>query len=495
MSTKGTMNIPTPKIGRLHRERSLDSIRRPLALLACAFGVIASSAPANAKISMKPKVVVDGKPAPHALIFIYKNCQSSQIEAGPFSTVDDGSVYIPEIDPGNYCLKAEIPNGFATKEIRLDEKGAQQEVDLTEIVPRLTRADQIIPAALCFFAFLMVIYPIGRYLAKPWAFRRDYLIAQLSGESMKLYYQQFRTGTTIKSKKVGDPSLGDADYTEAFAQDFRKWYGRRYYIFPILGLAVLTGMCGWWGCLNLWDWISGVRSVESMRGLVGAAIAGAFVWIIADEIDRLRRRDFTSFDLYYYIFRILIAVSFGWAVTRLQLTLQVGIPVAFFLGAFPTSTLFTLARRLAGQQLKLGEDPTSGKLELESLQSVGKEIAERFKDEGVYTITQLAYADPLDLTIRCNFDFNYVVDCVSQSLLWIYLGDKVKDLQPYSLRGAQEVAYLYGCLTQPTPDPKAVAALQEIAGERLKMSKEALQCTLEQVAKDPYTEFLCKIWN
>ncbi|MGA8090508.1 MAG: hypothetical protein WCA10_24750 [Terracidiphilus sp.] len=482
------------KLNRLYRERTLTSICRSLGLLACTLVVIASPAIANAKISVKPKIVVDGRPARHALVSIY-NCKSNQLEAGPFSTADDGSVYVPEIDSGDHCLKAEIPSGFGTKEVQLDEKGAQQEIDLTEIVPRLNRADRVVPATLCFFTFLMVIYPIGRYLAKPWAFRRDYLIAQLSGESMKLYYQQFRAGASIKGKEVGDPSLNDGDYTEAFAHDFRKWYGRRYYIFPIMILAVLTGICGWWGCLNLWDWISGVQSLESMRGLVAAAIAGAFVWIIADEIDRLRRRDFTSFDLYYYIFRILIAVPFGWALTRLQVTLQVGIPVAFFLGAFPTSTLFTLARRLAGQQLKLGEDPASGKLELESLQSVGKEIAERFKDEGVYTITQLAYADPLDLTIRCNFDFNYVVDCVSQSLLWIYLGDKVKDLQPFSLRGAQEVAYFYTCLTQSNPDPKAVAALQEIASDKLKMSKEALQCTLEQVAGDPYTKFLCKIWT
>ena len=45
---------------------------------------------------------------------------------------------------------------------------------------------------------------------------------------------------------------------------------------------------------------------------------------------------------------------------------------------------------------------------------------ERYKDEGITTICGLAYADPIDLTIRTNFDFNYVVDCVSQALMWIY---------------------------------------------------------------------------
>lgn len=449
---------------------------------------------ASAKISIKPKIVIDGQPARHALVSLY-NCKTQSVEAGPFAVAEDGSVDLSEIDPGDHCLRAEISDGFATKEVQLDAKSAQQEIDLVEISPRLTTADRVIPIAFCLFTFLMVIYPVGRYLAKPWTFRRDYLIAQLSGESMKLYYEQFRAGALISGKPVGDPTLTPAAYTQAFRADFTKWYGRRYYLFPVVGLAILTAICGWWSCVNLWDWTSGARNIESMRGLVAAAIAGAFLWIISDEIDRLRRRDFTSFDVYYYVFRILIAVPFGWALTRLQVTLQVGIPVAFFLGAFPTSTLFTLARRLAGQQLKLGEDPASGKLELESLQSVGKDIAERFKDEGISTITQLAYADPLDLTIRSNFDFNYVVDCISQALLWIYLGDSVKDLEAYSLRGAQEVAYFYSSLTQQTPDPNTVVALQEIASVKLKMAKEALQCTMQQVAEDPYTVFLCKIWT
>jgi hypothetical protein len=461
---------------------------------ALVFAIVVTALPvmANAKISMKPKIFVDGVPAQHALVSVY-NCKTGALETGPLTVAQDGAVELQDINPGDHCLKAEISGGYALRELQLDTKTAVDQIDLVEVFPRLTVADRAIPITMCLFTFLMVIYPIGRYLAKPWTFRREYLIGQLSGESMKRYYEQFRAGALIKGKPVGDGSLIDSDYTATFRADFEKWYGRRYYVFPVLGLAILTAICGWWACVNLWDWISGLQSIESMHGLVAAAIAGAFVWIISDEIDRLRRRDFTSYDVYYYVFRILIAVPFGWAITRLQVTLQVGIPVAFFLGAFPTSTLFTAARRLAGQQLKLGEDAASGKLELESLQSVGKDAAERFKDEGIYTITQLAYADPLDLTVRTNFDFSYVVDCVSQGLFWIYLGDKVKDLQAYSLRGAQEVAYFYSGLTK--SDPNAAAALQEIASVKLKIGKEALQCTLEQVAKDPYTEFLCKIWS
>jgi hypothetical protein len=461
-------------------------------------------ASANATISVHDKITIDGQPARHALITLY-DCKTGALVKGPVAVAGDGSVNLTDIDPGKYCLRAEISSGFAEKkDIQIDEQSTSQQIDLIEKTSALSITDRVLPIMLCLATFGMIAYPIGRYLKKPWVFRRDQLIAQFSGQKMRLYYLKFHAGapikTTIKdngkdkqtSKPANDPSLSDGDFPAAFSEDFDRWYGRKYYIAPFVGLGLLTVFNGYWGCVNLWNWASGANSIESMHGLVAASIAGAYTWIISDEIDRLRRRDFTSHDVYYYLFRLLIAIPFGWALTRLQVTLQVGIPLAFFLGAFPTTTLFTAARRIANAQFKLGEDLTQGQLEMEKLQSVGKDVAERFKDEGISTIAQLAHADPLDLTIRTNFEFNYVVDCISQSLLWIFLGDRVKDLQIYSLRGAQEVFTFYSRLY--AGEAQAIATLQEMA-TKLQISKEALQGTLEQVAKDPYTVFLVQIWS
>jgi hypothetical protein len=178
-------------------------------------------------------------------------------------------------------------------------------------------------------------------------------------------------------------------------------------------------------------------------------------------------------------------------------TLQVGIPTAFFLGAFPTSTLFTAARRFANQQLKLGDDPASGKLELEQLQSIGKEGAERFKDEGISTISQLAYADPVDLTIRTNFDFNYITDCISQALLWIYLGNQLQNLAIFSLRGAYEANCLVEDLQKSSANAQQALAdvTAVLVANKVQISMRTLQMTLEQAAYDPYTKFLVDIWS
>lgn len=147
---------------------------------------------------------------------------------------------------------------------------------------------------------------------------------------------------------------------EAFARDFDRWYGRKYYIPPLLMLTRLSGVAVWWGSGCVQTWVVDGSSLDSLRALVASALAGGIVWIISDELDRLRRRDFTTSDVYYYVFRLLLSVPFGWALTRATLTLQLGIRLAFFLGSFPTTTLFTIAPRIGSQQLKLGDDASTG---------------------------------------------------------------------------------------------------------------------------------------
>jgi hypothetical protein len=170
--------------------------------------------------------------------------------------------------------------------------------------------------------------------------------------------------------------------------------------------------------------------------------------------------------------------------------------VAFFVGAFPTTTFFQIARRFAAKQLSLGDDPVAGALELESLQCVNKANAERFQDEGINTIAQLAYCDPIDLTLRTNFDFNYVVDCVSQALLWIYLPNKGETLVGYSLRGAQEAGSLVAAVKGFVPGEQARAiTVLNAAAVALKLPSDALQLTLETVAEEPYTQFLQRVWH
>jgi hypothetical protein len=490
------------------------------------------AAPIVAKVaSLKGQLFEDEQTVPGADVYLF--AQGTKYR-GPVTTEQAGLFAIEAVDDGAYCLVAFVhqdqigsalinTSDFSSGYKRVD---LDHDTDCTNGVARTTISsvggftfgttelagfltslpapqqgasrdaaplkDRVLIDAFCGICAIVVIYPILRYLFRHWAFRRDRLFGLLGKGAIVFYYRQFRPGDDPPN--VANNASPTTGYMAAFTRDFDRWYGRKYYLAPLLMLSVLTGVATWWGSRSLQNWIIDRSSLDSLRALVASALAGAFVWIISDELDRLRRRDFTVSDVYYYVFRLLLSVPFGWALTRSTVTLQVGIPLAFFLGSFPTTTLFTIARRLGSQQLKLGDDASSGTLELENLQSIGKPNAERFKDEGITTICGLAYADPIDLTIRTNFDFNYVVDCVSQALMWIYFGKDCQALFPLSLRGAQEVSALVTWLDDPRHKESATQTLVD-AASRLNVSQGALRTTLCQIAEDPYSKFLVNVWS
>jgi hypothetical protein len=103
--------------------------------------------------------------------------------------------------------------------------------------------------------------------------------------------------------------------------------------------------------------------------------------VLSDQLGRFASRDFTSSLVSNGVFRLLIAVPFGYSIQSFA-NKDFGIPPAFLIGAFPTNSLFTIARRLVGQKLNLGEEAADGKLQLGSQQDITCTNAERFLDEG-----------------------------------------------------------------------------------------------------------------
>jgi len=351
-------------------------------------------------------------------------------------------------------------------------------------------ADLIWFAAYASLALLLL--PSILFLFTGWRIRRDKLIAYLSPEALVIYFKQFpwKGSTEVDPKK-------------RFVRQFNLLYGRRHFVMPLLVFITL--------CMTAL-WIS-VRSIQA-RFQVGPhalrlpdvalfAMAGGFVWVISDQLGRLARRDLSPRDVYGWTFRILLSVPFGISAAALM-TPSLKYAVAFFLGAFPTQTLFTIARRIASDKLALGDLQSNNVIELATLQSVSRDKAETFQDQGIDTVAALAWADPVDLTIRTNFDFNYVLDCMSQALLWVYFQEKTKMLYPYGLRGSQEaftfVTLLNGLLS---PDEgssttidrgRAQSAVQQMATV-LGLTEDSFRTTLDQVAADPYTQFIANVWH
>ncbi|MDE3194869.1 MAG: hypothetical protein KGN84_00880 [Acidobacteriota bacterium] len=340
----------------------------------------------------------------------------------------------------------------------------------------------------CFAAWLMVIAPALIFLQTAWADRRNALFDIMTDATLALYYNRFSP-----SRKI-DPALR----VQTFRRDFGRAYGRRRYVIPLLIVAALAGwgLYGTAGTIKVWVHVAQPGEMYAIDEVALGALLGGLTWVISDNLARFRTRDFTSHDVYNGAFRLLVAVPLGYSLGSF-LDVKFKVAMAFLLGVFPTSTIFTIARRLGSKQFGLGGDSPDGigQSELEKLQSVSQGAAERFRDEGVSSIAGLAWTDPIDLTIRTNFDFTFVVDCISQALLWIYVRDDIQQLYVLSLRGAQEVAYFTENLKSPDPEVKAGAGKTlEEAAARLKIGKEAFLQTLDQVVEDPSTKFLVGIW-
>jgi len=338
-----------------------------------------------------------------------------------------------------------------------------------------------------FLAWVLVLAPSVYFLFSEWRKRRDQLIGLFTVKALGHYYDFF-----FRAEKKAADQIG---YGKHFRIKFDRRYGKRHYILPLtlLGLVAAIGI----GVVTaqIATWIGYYKGAGTeIPAVAVSAFLGGYAWVVNDQLSRFRRQDFTLHDVYACTFRLIVSIPLGFALAAIARD-DAGVPIAFLLGAFPTYTLIRISRRVASQKLGLDETGDEGPTELSQLQGMGRTNAERFQQEGFTTVTELAWADPVQLTIRTNFDFNYIVDSVSQALLWVYLGPQTPQLYPLSLRGAQEVRSTLDDLNGDDLDARHCAKATIAAGaEALKMNPDAFRSTLSQVSEDPYTDFLFDVW-
>lgn len=174
------------------------------------------------------------------------------------------------------------------------------------------------------------------------------------------------------------------------------------------------------------DWWN---AADSTAKIAIFSLAGAYVWVTYDLILRATQNDIVTSDVNRATLRLFVLLPFGFtisaftgAVSGTPVTLNSG-ALAFFVGAFPTDTVLKFMRRTAGSLLKLDADKENV-LQLTNIDGISVPIAERLIDEGVKTNLQLAYANPIALTIKTGIDFSFILDCCGQALVGMYFDDE-----------------------------------------------------------------------
>jgi hypothetical protein len=311
----------------------------------------------------------------------------------------------------------------------------------------------------------------------------------LEDSALEPYFRLWSPGAAFLAQRNGKPVPTD-ELRAAFRKKHQeKFWGRHWatafahVVLVALGLAALawTTFC----------WFHGKDS--KLAGTAACALAGGLMWVLADQVARMRRADYTASDAASHVLRLLLCVPMGLAMTSIMSD-QAGPALAFLLGAFPTTTLFKYAQRLGDRRLKLGDTPAAQEtFKLEALQGVGRSEAERFAEEGVRSLLRLAYSDPIELALRTNFELDYVVDCVSQALLWTYVSTNLKKVQALGLRGAVEAENLREALESGALQAAAMDDLKEIA-TALGVSVATVRRVLDRVNSHPHAEFMRNVW-
>jgi hypothetical protein len=220
-----------------------------------------------------------------------------------------------------------------------------------------------------------------------------------------------------------------------------------------------------------------------------APICGCFIELLS----RFRKRDIVPATLYGATFRFGVAVPAAYAFASLFAE-NVQAAIAFMLGAFPTTTLMLVMRRLVAQKIGLGSEATTEKHELEELQGINTDLAERFSEIGVSTFLQLAFEDPMQLTMRMNLPFREIIDVMSQALAALYTDDNFEVYRHYLVRSSIDCGIIYKQLHGKDPELEKLARAQiEAIAAHLSVTSDIVEKIMFEVYNDSANRFFMSL--
>lgn len=344
------------------------------------------------------------------------------------------------------------------------------------------------------FSFL-TICPVLLYLFIGWPWKRNEIFVMLDSKSKQRYMMTFQRQ---------ECSVEDA--SAAFQSFYDKWYGRKIFLAPTILLGILsmyygsllaeTGMY----YLNTDGKDAAFKSEYTALPLTAAAaVAGAFLFVSWDLATRAVRRDMFWNDVLLGALRIALSIAIGYAISSIAQD-HVGPFIAFVSAALPVEIIAMIGRRYLNKTFNLdigaAATGTSNTDQLISLSGIDAVIADRIADADITSISQLAYCDPIQLAMRTNLNFAFLLDGISQAQAWLYIGSNIKNVCSMGFRGAYELKTFYDekRLAAPTDRDRFEILANDVA-ERLKISSVAFENLLSQVAEDPYTKFMVEVFS
>jgi hypothetical protein len=337
----------------------------------------------------------------------------------------------------------------------------------------------------------LCIHPILAYIKRGWDIKKTDILSSLDDKAKPVYLKVFL-------------NIADGDASVAFEKLYVRRYGRYrltvpaillvLVLYPISLLVAETAVAR----LSVGATPLGAFAGTSFLLLPGtalAAISGAYTWIVYSLISASSQYNLQPPAVLSAILRMVVAAPLGYAVAYVA-TPGLQPFVAFAIGAFPLDTVQTVLQRIANKQLNLDIGTDSKTKQVTQLDGIDLPTADRIQTADITTIAQLAYCDPVQLSMRTNLSFDFVIDIVAQALAWLYFEQRMIKIRPLSLRGALEIRYLCAALASGEAAAKEAAQKTLVAAASAAgIDPDGFRSACQQVADDPYTEFLNEVWK
>jgi hypothetical protein len=231
--------------------------------------------------------------------------------------------------------------------------------------------------------------------------------------------------------------------------------------------------------------------------LVISAMSGAYMFTVADSVMSIRRRSLNVSDVYWYALRQFLAVPIAsFFSSSLPVHGAAGIAtttLCFVVALLPVDVLLKQLRRVAYVAMSSNPAEEQGD-QLLKLRGMTSPVVTLFLSEGVYSVEQVATADPVLLAIRTGLPFRLVLVFGSQAIVRRHFGDESHTLLRIGFADATAVYNLMSRDAASSSRDVVCKAICECLGETPSpIPVEVVKMKLEHIALEEYTQMVAKL--
>jgi hypothetical protein len=281
---------------------------------------------------------------------------------------------------------------------------------------------------------------------------------------------------------------------QVVTQLFALYYGPVTYVLPIImnvaviALGIMIGMIHAKVPFALPFGVGDLVRVAPVTLSLG--FAGAYIQSLYDTLRRCRESDLSAYSLHFTWVHMVLASILAPLVAR-AFAPEMGQFVAFGVGLFPLKDTFEYARNLAKKKLEISLETDEVKgLPMGLVEGLNKNVVDRLDEEGITSIVDLAYSDPIKLFLKTNYPWAWVIDVMDQALLINYVGAKIDALRPIGIRGSIEMSVL-GEAVQ-TSD---IVTLIAISAKRLDFTVEEARSLGQTMYADEQVDLIWQLFK